>query len=97
MALASVSRGASLTEAAHAAGFADAAHLTRTVHRMMGEAPSALGCGLPVHSAGISPVPGPAYVGLPFQRNRGSALLDWVGEDAALVAAAHTAPLRTPS
>ncbi|SDR22010.1 AraC-type DNA-binding protein [Thermostaphylospora chromogena] len=46
VALAAVSRGASLTEAAHTAGFADAAHLTRTVHRMMGEAPSALADGV---------------------------------------------------
>ncbi|WP_449061524.1 flavin-containing monooxygenase [Planomonospora algeriensis] len=61
--------------------------------------PRALDGGLPVHSAGVSPVPGLAYVGLPFQRNRGSALLGWVGEDAALIAAAFRrprAPLRAP-
>lgn len=34
--------GLSLTEAAHAAGFADAAHLTRTVRRHFGIAPSTL-------------------------------------------------------
>jgi AraC-like DNA-binding protein len=34
--------GASLTDAAHAAGFADAAHMTRTFRRMFGVAPSAL-------------------------------------------------------
>lgn len=34
--------GRSLTEAAHAAGFADAAHLTRTVRRHFGIAPSTL-------------------------------------------------------
>ena len=34
--------GQSLSTAAHAAGFADAAHLTRTSHRMFGFAPSAL-------------------------------------------------------
>lgn len=33
-------RGSSLTEAAHAAGFADAAHLTRTMRRHFGVAPS---------------------------------------------------------
>ncbi|MBL8202098.1 MAG: helix-turn-helix transcriptional regulator [Chromatiales bacterium] len=33
-------RGASLSEAAHAAGFADSAHLTRTCRRMMGIPPS---------------------------------------------------------
>lgn len=35
-------RGASLSSAAHAAGFADAAHLTRTSRRMFGFPPSAL-------------------------------------------------------
>jgi AraC-like DNA-binding protein len=34
------SRGASLTEAAHAAGFADSAHLARTFRRMFGTTPS---------------------------------------------------------
>lgn len=51
--------------------------------------PGALAGGLPVHSAGISPVAGLTYVGLPFQRSRGSALLGWVGEDAALVTATY--------
>jgi AraC family transcriptional regulator len=37
-----VLRGDALSTAAHAAGFADAAHLTRTSHRMFGFAPSAL-------------------------------------------------------
>jgi len=45
-ALSSLSAGATLTEAAHAAGFADAAHLTRTVRRMMGDAPSVLAGGV---------------------------------------------------
>ncbi|MFI7108513.1 hypothetical protein ACIBK9_19570 [Nonomuraea sp. NPDC050227] len=45
-ALSSLSRGATLTAAAHAAGFSDAAHLTRTVRRMMGDAPSALATGV---------------------------------------------------
>jgi AraC family transcriptional regulator len=35
-------RGATLSTAAHAAGFADAAHLTRTSKRMFGFAPSAM-------------------------------------------------------
>lgn len=37
-----VVRGGSLSTAAHAAGFADAAHFTRTSHRMFGFPPSAL-------------------------------------------------------
>ncbi len=32
--------GSNLTEAAHAAGFADSAHLTRTCKRLMGVAPA---------------------------------------------------------
>jgi AraC-like DNA-binding protein len=35
-------RGASVTQAAHEAGFADAAHLTRTLRRMFGTTPSEL-------------------------------------------------------
>ena len=34
--------GASITEAAHSAGFADAAHMTRTFRRMLGTTPSEL-------------------------------------------------------
>ena len=41
-ALGELARGASLTEAALAAGFADAAHLTRTFRRMVGIVPSAI-------------------------------------------------------
>lgn len=41
-ALALASAGASLTEAAYAASFADSAHLTRTCRRMFGVLPSAL-------------------------------------------------------
>lgn len=41
-----LSRGVSLTVAAHEAGFADSAHLTRTVRRMMGQAPSVLSAGV---------------------------------------------------
>ncbi|MBA2894289.1 helix-turn-helix transcriptional regulator [Nonomuraea soli] len=45
-ALASLAEGFSLTEAAHAAGFSDAAHMTRTFRRMMGSPPSALAAGV---------------------------------------------------
>ncbi|MEU0467676.1 AraC family transcriptional regulator [Amycolatopsis sp. NPDC006131] len=38
--------GATLTDAAHAAGFADSAHLTRVCHDMFGLAPSALTRGV---------------------------------------------------
>ena len=41
-ALSAVARGESLTTAAHAAGFSDAAHFTRTFRRMLGIAPSEL-------------------------------------------------------
>jgi AraC-like DNA-binding protein len=41
-ALAKLTSGCSLTEAAHAAGFADSAHMTRTFRRMFGIAPSVL-------------------------------------------------------
>lgn len=41
-AAAAIVTGASLSEAAHAAGFADAAHMTRTFRRTFGLAPSAL-------------------------------------------------------
>ena len=37
--------GASLTEAAHEAGFADSAHFSRTFRRMFGLAPSSLRIG----------------------------------------------------
>lgn len=48
-ALSLVMQGASLTEAAHAAGFADSAHFTRTFRRHFGLAPRAL--------AGMRPLP----------------------------------------
>jgi AraC-like DNA-binding protein len=41
-ALEAFAAGTSLTEAAHASGFADSAHLSRTFRRMFGVAPSAL-------------------------------------------------------
>jgi AraC family transcriptional regulator len=48
-----VMRGESLSAAAHAAGFADAAHLTRTSHRMFGFPPSAL--QITTHREGTGP------------------------------------------
>jgi putative flavoprotein involved in K+ transport len=42
--------------------------------------------GAPIHDRGLTDVPGLAFLGLPWQRNRGSALLGWVGRDAALIA-----------
>jgi putative flavoprotein involved in K+ transport len=45
---------------------------------IVGEAPS--------HVRGISPVPGLFFLGLPWQHTRGSALLGFVGEDAAWLA-----------
>jgi len=42
--------------------------------------------GAPVHERGVSPVPGLYYLGLPWQHTRGSALLGFVGDDAAHLA-----------
>jgi len=42
--------------------------------------------GAPVHQRGVSPVPGLYYLGLPWQHTRGSALLGFVGDDAAHLA-----------
>ncbi|HEY5117712.1 MAG TPA: NAD(P)/FAD-dependent oxidoreductase [Nakamurella sp.] len=39
--------------------------------------------GAPVHRRGVSPVPGLYFLGLPWQHTRGSALLGFVGDDAA--------------
>jgi putative flavoprotein involved in K+ transport len=47
------------------------------------DVPGAVEAGRPVHEQGISPVPGLFFLGLPWQRTRGSALLGFVGEDAA--------------
>jgi putative flavoprotein involved in K+ transport len=52
--------------------------------------------GRPLHERGISAAAGLAFVGLPWQHTRGSALLGFVRHDAAWVAArlgAHRAPL----
>ncbi|MGY1604451.1 flavin-containing monooxygenase [Geodermatophilus sp. SYSU D00815] len=50
------------------------------------DVPGAVVDGQVVHERGISPVPGLAFLGLPWQWTRGSALLGFVGEDAAWLA-----------
>ena len=55
------------------------------------EVPGAVADGVPVHRGGISAVPGLAFLGLPWQRTRGSALLGFVGADAAWLARRLTA------
>ena len=50
------------------------------------DVPGAVIDGAVVHERGISPVPGLAFVGLPWQHTRGSALLGFVREDAAWIA-----------
>ncbi len=47
--------------------------------------------GHPVHRGGVSCWPGLYFVGLPWQRTRGSAVLGWVGDDAAVIARLVTA------
>jgi putative flavoprotein involved in K+ transport len=47
--------------------------------------------GAPIHQRGVSPVPGLYFLGLPWQHTRGSALLGFVGSDAAHIAAHITA------
>jgi putative flavoprotein involved in K+ transport len=52
--------------------------------------------GTPIHRRGVTPVPGLYYLGLPWQHTRGSALLGFVGADAAHIAdhiAAASAPM----
>jgi putative flavoprotein involved in K+ transport len=50
------------------------------------DVPGALAEGAPAHVRGVSPVPGLFFLGLPWQHTRGSALLGFVGEDAAWLA-----------
>lgn len=40
------------------------------------------GKGLPIHNRGVSPIQGLYYIGLPWQHQRGSALICGVGRDA---------------
>ncbi len=47
--------------------------------------------GAPVHSGGVTSWPGLYFLGLPWQRTRGSAVLGGVGRDAAVLAARITA------
>jgi AraC family transcriptional regulator len=54
-ALGEIARGATVTEAAHAAGFADAPHLDRTFRRMLGFTPSAARRVSQFVQAGASP------------------------------------------
>jgi AraC-like DNA-binding protein len=49
-----VSAGESLSAAAHAAGFADAAHLSRTSRSMFGFPPSVMQLGAPLHTDAIT-------------------------------------------
>ena len=51
--------------------------------------------GTPIQYHGITDVPGLAFLGLPWQRNRGSALVGWVSRDAAVLAEHLGAQLRT--
>lgn len=50
--------------------------------------------GAPVHREGVTTWPGLYFLGLPWQRNRGSALLGWVGRDAAALAERLTSARR---
>lgn len=52
--------------------------------------------GLPCHRRGLTPVPGLAVLGLPWLHTRGSALLGWVGHDAAWIADRLLTPNSTP-
>ncbi|WP_248963817.1 flavin-containing monooxygenase [Sphaerisporangium perillae] len=47
--------------------------------------------GAPVHHEGVTTWPGLYFLGLPWQRNRGSAVLGWVGRDAEALAQRLTA------
>jgi AraC-like DNA-binding protein len=54
LAIGAFARGGTLSTAAHAAGFADSAHLTRTFHQMFGLAPSVM-----IGTAEFSEIPAP--------------------------------------
>jgi putative flavoprotein involved in K+ transport len=49
------------------------------------------------HSAGVTDVPGLYFLGLPWQRSRGSALLGYVGSDAAALSTRMAADVGAPS
>ncbi|MFC4058739.1 NAD(P)-binding domain-containing protein [Planomonospora corallina] len=54
--------------------------------------------GAPVHDEGTTAWPGLHFLGLPWQRDRGSSVLGWVGRDAAVLArrlTATTNPVKT--
>ncbi|MDN5857466.1 MAG: NAD(P)/FAD-dependent oxidoreductase [Pseudonocardia sp.] len=59
------------------------------------DVPGALIDGRPVHERGVSPVPGLHFLGLPWQHSRGSALLGFVGHDAAHLTQRITASAAT--
>lgn len=50
--------------------------------------------GHPVHEGGVTGVPGVSFLGLPWQRTRGSALLGGVGRDAEVIVRRETDRLR---
>jgi putative flavoprotein involved in K+ transport len=63
------------------------------------DVPGVLADGRAVHRRGVTDVPGLSFVGLSWQHTRGSALLGFVGEDAAHVAAVarrHAATVAVP-
>jgi AraC family transcriptional regulator len=59
--------GESLSSAAHSAGFADAAHLTRTCRRMFGFPPSALQVADPLRPVAIAERAAPSASGQPLR------------------------------
>ena len=55
-------------------------------HYLAGYAPVFDDRGAPVHRGGETAWPGLYFLGLPWQRTRGSAVLGWVGRDAEAIA-----------
>ena len=53
--------------------------------------------GAPVHHEGVTAWPGLYFLGLGWQRTRGSAVLGWVGRDAEVRADRLTAASRVPA